>query len=192
VIARYPVFTTFAPKKIADIKTWWPTWKHPCCNSSLPLPGYGAESLPGGVDNTYFYGLIEFVSKIDKLVEDLHLDKVEETVQFQFINLNKHPSMTTAVFYNSADAPPGTVLDRPVVIPIVLPEILINWEFRAVPKEGWSGVSTFFIVAMVSVYGGFIVSSVTFLLMESKSLQIIEAREILKLRAQQVRECFLN
>jgi len=195
VIARYPVFTAFSPPQIPDIRTWWPDWDHFCCNTSLPLPGYGAEAFEGPVDSfgrkTYFYGLIEFVSKMDKLVEDLNLPFAENRLSFQFHNKNKHPSMDSSVFLHSSDAPPDRQLDRPVVIPISIPAINIEWELLAVPKSGWSGYSPFFIVAMISVYGGLVASAVSFLMMESKALQIYVARELLKQRAHHVRQCFL-
>mmetsp|Transcript_76550 Transcript_76550/g.232062 ORF Transcript_76550/g.232062 Transcript_76550/m.232062 type:complete len:321 (-) Transcript_76550:114-1076(-) len=195
VIARFPVFTALSPPVIPDIRTWWPDWSHFCCNTSMPLPGYGAESFPGPTDllgrPTYFYGLVEFVSKMDKLVEDLNLPLAESILSFQFRNKNKHPSMDSSVFLHSEDAPPDREFDHPVVIPISIAEINIEWEMLAVPKSGWSGYSPFFIVTMLSVYGGLIASVASFLLMESKALQIFSARELLQQRARQVRHCFL-
>lgn len=178
VIARYPVFTRFSPEYIPDIRSWWPSWSHACCNTSTPLPGFGAESLPGGLDGsgnqTYFYGLVEFVSKIDKLTEDLDLPKASQTMTFQFRNVHPHPSMADApVFAYSDDAPPeSAALVDPVVVPISMPEISIEWELVAVPKGGWSSTSTLYIIAMISVYGGLVVSSISFFVMEAKSMQL--------------------
>lgn len=192
VIARYPVFTAFSPARIPDIRSWWKNWNHTCCNTSLPLPGYGAESLPGEVDSqgnqTYFWGLVEFVSMVDKLVEDLQLSRVAEKMSFQFRNRNKHPSMDTPVFAYSPDASPSRELLDPVVVPITLPELTIDWEFVALPKDGWSRATPLFIVAMISVYGGFVVSVTSILLMESKSLQIYSAKQLLLSRVKVVRE----
>lgn len=177
VIARFPVFTRFAPRYIPDIRDWWPNWSHPCCNTSLPLLGHRAEMLPGGLDKegheTYFYGLIEFVSKLDKLTEDLRLDRVSEVMSYQFRNVNPHPSMADSpVFLHSEDAAPGTVFDNPVVIPISVPEVQIEWELLAVPKDGWAGTNTLYIVAMISIYGGLLISLVSFCFMEAKSFKI--------------------
>lgn len=177
VIARYPVFTSYSPVSIPDIRSWWPTWNNTCCTTSLPLPGYGAESLPGPLDasnqTTYFWGLVEFVSKMDKLVEDLKLDVVATRLSFQFRNRKPHPSMSKdGVFMYSANIGPGGTLTNPVVVPISLPEIDIDWEFVAVPKRGWSSVSTLMIVTMVSVYGGLVISVLSFMLMELKSFQL--------------------
>eukprot|EP00420_Gonyaulax_spinifera_P027612 CAMPEP_0197918394 /NCGR_PEP_ID=MMETSP1439-20131203/85364_1 /TAXON_ID=66791 /ORGANISM="Gonyaulax spinifera, Strain CCMP409" /LENGTH=409 /DNA_ID=CAMNT_0043540513 /DNA_START=43 /DNA_END=1272 /DNA_ORIENTATION=- len=182
VIARYPVFTRFSPRVIPDIRSWWPGWSHGCCNTSMPLPGFGAESLPGGLDDTgaqtYFYGLVEFVSKLDKLTEDLNLDKVAERMSFQFVNTNPHPSMADSpAFTWSEDCPPENCeMKDPIVIPISIPGVQVEWKFVAVPRGGWRTVSTLLIVALTSVYGGFVVSFITFLWMESKSLQIFLAK----------------
>lgn len=200
VIARFPVFTIFSPQSIPDVRSWWATWpdvKHSCCNTTqtLPLPGFNASSLPGPIRNgtqTYFYGLIEFVSMIDKMTESLSLDQVQLKMSYQFRNKNPHSSMTTPVFANSPDCPPGCKLENPVVVPISDPELLVDWEFVAVPKGGWKGASSLYIVAMVSVYCGFCASFLTFMFMESKSLQIHSAKRNLVSRSKQVRDAFLG
>jgi len=189
VIARYPVFTAFSPRIIPDIRSWWPDWSHNCCKTSLPLLGYGAESLSGGLDEqgneTFFYGLVEFVSKIDKLTEDLRLDEVAKRMSFQFVNKQKHPSMDSEVFAHSADAPPGIKLIDPVTVAISLPELNVDWELIATPREGWMGLSTLFIVAMSSVIGGMTISVISFLMMESKALTIVMAKAALVSKAQE-------
>uniref|UniRef100_A0A7S4S494 CHASE domain-containing protein n=1 Tax=Alexandrium monilatum TaxID=311494 RepID=A0A7S4S494_9DINO len=185
VIARYPVFTAFSPRLIPDIYSWWPDWSHGCCTASTPLPGYGAESLPGGLDangnQTYFYGLVEFVSKVDKLTEDLQLDSVARRMSFQFRNKNPHPSMAdTPVFLTSPDIGPGAVLERPVTIPISLPDIRIEWEFLAVPVGGWPGPNLLVVVLLGGIYGGLAVAGLVYLLVRrllrmSASAKLLEA-----------------
>lgn len=193
VIARYPVFTRHAPVQIPDIKSWWPSWNNSCCKTSLPLPGYGAESLPGPTNETgqtlYFWGLVDFVSMLDKLVEDLKLDKAATRMKFQFRNRKPHPSMPThGVFWSSDDAGPGVILTDPVVIPISIPDISIDWELVAVPKHGWSSVSSLMIVTMISVYCGLFVSAVSFMIMELKSFQIHSGRALITAKVQQIGE----
>uniref|UniRef100_A0A7S1NQH7 CHASE domain-containing protein n=1 Tax=Eutreptiella gymnastica TaxID=73025 RepID=A0A7S1NQH7_9EUGL len=190
VIGRYPVFTRFSPVTIPDIYAWWPSWNHTCCNTSMPIPGYGAESLPGPAaadgQPTFFWGLVEFVTKVDKLVEDLNLPDAAKTMQYQFSNRRKHASMPTPVFLQSDGVSPTTQFDNPVVIPISLPDIGIDWEFIAIPVNGWRTWSAFFVLTLLSLYIGFAVSLVSVTLMEARRLQIETARKLLAARAKKV------
>eukprot|EP00930_Biecheleria_cincta_P003491 TRINITY_DN104428_c0_g1_i1.p1 TRINITY_DN104428_c0_g1~~TRINITY_DN104428_c0_g1_i1.p1 ORF type:complete len:442 (+),score=74.85 TRINITY_DN104428_c0_g1_i1:68-1327(+) len=183
LVGRLPVFTTFSPVDVPDIRSWWPDWSHGCCESSKPLPGYGAESLPGGMNSanksTYFYGLVEFVSKLPELTEDMRLVTVESTLTFQFANLNKHPTMRTAVFLHSSDVGPDTELDDPVKVAMSMPDVGIEWEMRAQPRGGWSGPNTLFLLSITSIYTGAVVSVFTFLVKESLCLQIQDAKSLL-------------
>eukprot|EP00931_Biecheleriopsis_adriatica_P009914 TRINITY_DN111009_c0_g1_i1.p1 TRINITY_DN111009_c0_g1~~TRINITY_DN111009_c0_g1_i1.p1 ORF type:complete len:410 (+),score=67.26 TRINITY_DN111009_c0_g1_i1:64-1293(+) len=186
LVGRLPVFTKFSPVDVPDIRTWWPDWSHSCCTTSMPLKGYGAESLPGGLnadnENTYFYGLVEFVSKLPELTEDMDLESVGKTLTFQFTNLVKHPTMRHAVFLNSPDIGPETELVEPVIVPLSMPEVGIEWEMRAVPRGGWSGPSTLFVLSISSVYTGMLLSMITFLIKESLCLQIEDAKTLLAKR----------
>lgn len=186
LVGRLPVFTKFSPVHVPDIRSWWPDWSHGCCTSSMPLPGYGAESLPGGLnadnESTYFYGLVEFVSKLPELIENMHLESVEKTLSFQFANLVKHPTMRHAVFLHSSDIGPETSLEDPVVIPMSMPEVGIEWEMYATPRGGWSPPSTLFLLSITSVYAGVILSMITFLIKESLCLQIENAKVVLSQR----------
>eukprot|EP00928_Gymnodinium_smaydae_P098725 TRINITY_DN9245_c0_g1_i2.p1 TRINITY_DN9245_c0_g1~~TRINITY_DN9245_c0_g1_i2.p1 ORF type:complete len:405 (+),score=40.33 TRINITY_DN9245_c0_g1_i2:96-1310(+) len=186
LVGRLPVFTKYSPAKVPDIRSWWPTWSHGCCKSSLPLPGYGVEHLPGVVNSknetTYFYGLVEFVSKLPELTEDMNLKVVEEALTFQFVNLVKHPTMTHAVFLHSSDINAETNLMEPVRVPMSMPEVGIEWEMYAVPRGGWSGPNTLFLLSISSVYTGLVVSIATFLLKESLCLQIEDAKARLRER----------
>lgn len=194
VIARYPVFSPFSPAVIPDIYSWWPSWNHSCCNTSLPLPGFGAESLPGPptADGrpTFFWGLVEFVAKLDKLVEDLNLAGAATLMQYQFSNRNPHPSQSHPVFLHSAGITPTTELDDPVVVPISLPDIGIEWQIAAIPVGGWQSWSPFFILTVLSVYIGFVISIVSVTLMEARRMRVERARDLLASRAEKVQTFF--
>lgn len=191
VIARFPVFTKFSPQNVPDIRSWWPDWSHTCCNTSIPLPGYDAESLPGvpdeNGDQTYFYGLIEFVAKIDTLTADLNLDRVEERMKFQFRSKNPHPSMDCPVFKHSSDYPPGSEMNSPVVVAISIPDVQVEWELVAEPKGGWPEMSSLFLVCVISIYGGLIVSFFSYMVMESYALKIALAMQLLHERCREAK-----
>jgi len=168
VIARFPVFTAFSKQFIPDIREWWPDWSHSCCNTSMPLPGYGAESFPGPVKNgnqTYFYGLVEYVSKLPNLTADLNVPLLEESMTFQFRNTNPHPTMSDSpVFFHSSDIQADTVLDDPEIVLISIPEINVEWEFLAVPKDGWPGPSIIYILLIAGIFGGLVAAGLAYFL----------------------------
>eukprot|EP00441_Pelagodinium_beii_P019082 CAMPEP_0197660712 /NCGR_PEP_ID=MMETSP1338-20131121/51020_1 /TAXON_ID=43686 ORGANISM="Pelagodinium beii, Strain RCC1491" /NCGR_SAMPLE_ID=MMETSP1338 /ASSEMBLY_ACC=CAM_ASM_000754 /LENGTH=371 /DNA_ID=CAMNT_0043238129 /DNA_START=183 /DNA_END=1299 /DNA_ORIENTATION=+ len=193
LVGRLPVFTKFSPVNVPDILSWWPDWNHSCCDTAMPLPGYGAESLPGSVhESTYFYGLVEFVSKLPELTEDMNLASVQETLSFQFTNLVKHPTMRHAVFLHSSDVGPETDLVEPVVVSMSMPEVGIEWEMYATPRGGWSPPSTLFLLSISSVYTGLLLSIVTFYMKESLCLQIEDAKHLLAQRLGEAHEALTS
>jgi len=136
----------------------------------MPLPGWGAESFPGPVRNgtpTYFYGLVEFVSKLENLTKDLGVESLEQTMTFQIRNKKPHPSMLDSpVFFHSSNVGAHTALGDPEVVPISLLSINVDWEFLAVPAEGWPGPSILNVMVIAGIYGGLLAAGLAYLLIQ--------------------------
>ena len=153
IIARYPVFTEFSPQEVLDILSWWPDWGHSCCNTSLPLPGYGADSLQGPVQ-----GLVELVSKLLDLAVDLDVPSIDEQMLFQFCNIALHASRSDSPAFFSSEAASGS-LDDQVTVSISMPDINIEWRgFPAVPRDGRPRPSIVNLLLIAGIWRGLAVA----------------------------------
>ena len=149
IIARYPVL----PEEVLDILSWWPNWGHSCCNTSLPLPGYGADFFQGPV-----HVLVELVSKLLDLAVDLDVPSIEEQMLFQFWNIALHASRSDSPAFFSSEAASGS-LDGQVTVSISMPNINIEWRgFPAVPRDGRPRPSIVNLLLIAGIWRGLAVA----------------------------------
>jgi len=183
VIARFPIFTTTAPRNIPLIRSWWPEWNHSCCvgmempaNVSFPGPPEAGSNAP-----TYFWGFAGMLTLVDKLMENVQLSNYHGKYKYQLVDLTPADTIDpTGVFVHSPDAPPGTALKDAVVASIDYSEGGVVWELRMVPVDGWPTVSEDFAISLTILLIGATLSVVSRMVNISTKYSLNAAKAKLK------------
>lgn len=154
IIARFAVFTPFAPEFLAD-ESWTKNGVTYTRNCSEPETRVRECHFPGPTENgtaTHFWGFATMLTSIPDLLRTLQFEDLADgkvlgmAFHYQFRDLAPHPSMKAAggIFAHSLWAGPDRALVDPVRLAVSIPELNVDWCLDLAPQKGWPAVSSDF------------------------------------------------